>query len=33
MTDRAWELCKQLATEVGKARQISDKEIQDRLRQ
>jgi len=30
MTDRAWELCKQLATEVGKARQISDKEIQDR---
>lgn len=30
MTDRAWELCKQLATEVGKARQISDREIRDR---
>ena len=30
MTDRAWELCKQLATEVGKARQINNREIQDR---
>lgn len=28
--DNAWELCKQLATEVGKARQIDDREIQDR---
>lgn len=30
MTGRVWELCKQLATEVGKARQISDNEIKDR---
>lgn len=30
MKDEIWELCKQLATEVGKARGISDKEIEDR---
>ena len=30
MNNKVWELCKQLATEVGKARQISDREIKDR---
>ena len=31
MTDKAWQLCKELAQEVGKARGISDKEIEARF--
>lgn len=29
--DKAWELCKELATEVGRARGIDDKEIMNRF--